>query len=752
MQKHCFIIILLIFLCFAGCGNTDLRSSSDTGAVAFSVAWQDARTLAPGAPSAVQFAPLDCAATGVSTVSALAYSASNGFLASGGPWNCSDHSGTISNIPAQSNVKIVVLARDASGNAIYRGEQQGVTIAAGQTTNAGTIMATLFPPSLTAPANGSTVPNGSSFSWTSTGVSYEIQASDNNAFTSTVIDATGTATLYTPEISLNAGTYYWRVKSLDTYGNTSAWSGVWSFDITTVLPPPPAPVGVAASPGINQNTISWNPVTGATAYNIYWSLSSNVTTTTGTKIPGVTNPYTHTPLTNLTTYYYIVTAVNTDGESAASAVVSAVPGSNLWIWTSGSNTFNQSGSYGFIRTPSSTNIPGARYGAVSWIDSSNNLWLFGGNSSTNSLPSYFNDLWKFDGTNWTWMSGAKTTNQSGTYGTKGAAAPSNVPGARYGAVSWIDSNNNLWVFGGQGYDSTSVRGPLNDLWKFDGTNWAWVSGATTTNQSGTYGTKGAAAPSNVPGARYGAVSWIDSNNNLWLFGGLGCDSAGATGYLNDLWKFDGTNWAWVGGATTTNQSGTYGTKGAAAPSNVPGARTEAVSWIDSNNNLWLFGGLGRDAAGVLGPLNDLWKFDGSNWTWVSGSNTASQLGTYGTLGVPAATNVPGARAGSVSWIDSNNFLWLFGGTGTGGGYAYLNDLWKFDGTNWTWVAGSNSGNQTGNYGSLGVPAPSNVPGARQQSVFWRDSNGTLWIFGGMEYISPIATGLRNDLWVYHPWP
>jgi hypothetical protein len=33
---------------------------------------------------------------------------------------------------------------------------------------------------------------------------------------------------------------------------------------------------------------------------------------------------------------------------------------------------------------------------------------------------------------------------------------------------------------------------------------------------------------------------------------------------------------------------------------------------------------------------------------------------YGTQGIPSTSNNPGARDGSVSWIDSNGFLWLFG--------------------------------------------------------------------------------------------
>ncbi len=67
--------------------------------------------------------------------------------------------------------------------------------------------------------------------------------------------------------------------------------------------------------------------------------------------------------------------------------------------------------------------------------------------------------------------------------------------------------------------------------------WTWVSGDNTSNQTGIYGTKGTADPSNKPGSRSSAVNWIDSSNNLWLFGGEGCDSVASEGYLNDLWKF-----------------------------------------------------------------------------------------------------------------------------------------------------------------------------------------------------------------------
>ena len=120
--------------------------------------------------------------------------------------------------------------------------------------------------------------------------------------------------------------------------------------------------------------------------------------------------------------------------------------------------------------------------------------------------------------------------------------------ARSAAVSWTDVHGNFWLFGGQGYDSNGNFGYLNDLWEFNGTNWTLVSGSSTANQAGSYGTQGVAAAGNVPGARSGAVSWTDVHGNLWLFGGQGYDSKGNIGYLNDLWEFNGTNWAWAAGS------------------------------------------------------------------------------------------------------------------------------------------------------------------------------------------------------------
>jgi len=436
---------------------------------------------------------------------------------------------------------------------------------------------------------------------------------------------------------------------------------------------------------------------------------------------------------------------------------------SLSTWISGENTRNKAGTYGVQGTAASANFPGARSGAVSWIDSAGRLWLFGGNGYDSAGNfGFLNDLWRYDPSTsqWTWFSGSDAIDQEGTYGSQGTAAPSNVPGARSGAVSWIDSAGKLWLFGGTGVDSGASFGRLNDLWMFDqaALEWTWVSGNNISGQNGIYGTQGAPALSNVPGARSGAVAWIDGSGALWLFGGLGTDAvAHNNGLLNDLWKFDPATleWTWVSGSDAINQAGLYGTLGTAAPANVAGARSGAVAWIDPNGILWLFGGLGLGSvADNNGRLNDLWRFDPAalEWTWVSGGDTVNAPGTYGTQGVAAATNVPGARSEAAAWVDSSGTLWFFGGYGkdSAGSVGYLNDLWRFDrnAQTWTWDSGGNTINKTGAYGTKGTASSANIPGSRAGAISWIDSSGKLWLFGGDGLDSAGNSGYLNDLWQF----
>lgn len=86
--------------------------------------------------------------------------------------------------------------------------------------------------------------------------------------------------------------------------------------------------------------------------------------------------------------------------------------------------------------------------------------------------------------------------------------------------------------------------------------WTWKGGSNVVSQKGIYGAEGTAAPGNIPGARDTAVAWTDSAGNFWLFGGLAYDSLGNLDIINDLWKYSGGQWAWVGGSNVVDQKGT----------------------------------------------------------------------------------------------------------------------------------------------------------------------------------------------------
>jgi N-acetylneuraminic acid mutarotase len=287
---------------------------------------------------------------------------------------------------------------------------------------------------------------------------------------------------------------------------------------------------------------------------------------------------------------------------------------------------------------------------------------------------------------------------------------------------------------------------------------AWMAGSTFSNSVGPWGTKGVGSPTNAISSRENAHQWTDNSGNFWVFGGNGHASTFNLGRLSDMWKYDLAldEWTWVSGTTLMNQNGIYGTKLVASITNNPGGRSQGVTFLDNTGNLWLFGGLGNDASGNVGNLNDLWKFNKTTneWTWVTGTNTVSAIGVYGTLGVGSTTNTPGARSRSVSWVDANGIFWLHGGYGfasttTAG---QLSDLWKFNPATleWTWVSGTNVITSVGVYGTKGVPSTSNRPGGRGNASSFMDLSGNLWLFGGNGHATAATMAKLNDLWKFNP--
>ncbi len=325
------------------------------------------------------------------------------------------------------------------------------------------------------------------------------------------------------------------------------------------------------------------------------------------------------------------------------------PQNNTWTWKGGSQAVDSNGNVGVLNFPDSNNMPSARWGATTWIAGST-LWLLGGHGLDSiGAEGKLNDLWSYNLLNstWTWEGGSAFKDSVGIY-----TGPILDPRSRVGGAAWVEGGY-LWLYGGEG-----TQGFLSDLWKFDFTNktWALVSGDASANLSKTanspgglafpstwnngdvylyggssfaghqgtlwrfsagtwqelksnsgssnYGILGAMNTNNAPSPREKASSWMDNQGRMWLFGGFGIDSVGATNDLADVWIYipgDG-NWMWAGGTQNSNLSSDYNNG-----SYMIGARRGASAWFSSSgNDAFIFGGSGYSGSGFLG---DLWRID-----------------------------------------------------------------------------------------------------------------------------------------------
>ena len=189
--------------------------------------------------------------------------------------------------------------------------------------------------------------------------------------------AAPTATSYVDSSLTNGTKYFYVISALNSAGE-SANSPEASATPTAPANPPPAPANLQATAGNAQVSLAWSASTGATSYNVKRSATSGGPYT---KIASPTAAnYADTGLTNGTKYCYVVSSVNSSGESANSAEASATPTapanpppapSNLqaaagnaqvslaWSASTGATSYNvkrstiSGGPYSQIATPSS---------------------------------------------------------------------------------------------------------------------------------------------------------------------------------------------------------------------------------------------------------------------------------------------------------------------------------------------------------------------------------------------------------------
>jgi beta-galactosidase len=119
----------------------------------------------------------------------------------------------------------------------------------------------------------------------------------------------------------NGTPYYYVVSAVNAFGESPDSTEVSVVPSAPTAPPTPA--GLAAQSDDGQANLAWNSSPGASSYNVKRALISGGPYTNVAS--SATASFSDMGLTNGTTYYYVVSAVNSGFESANSSQVSATP-------------------------------------------------------------------------------------------------------------------------------------------------------------------------------------------------------------------------------------------------------------------------------------------------------------------------------------------------------------------------------------------------------------------------------------------
>ena len=232
---------------------------------------------------------------------------------------------------------------------------------------AGTATKTLtivqYPPA--APTGLSTTPGYTqvALSWTASAdtASYNVKrATVTGGPYTTMGSVTGTS--YIDSGLTNGTTYYYVVSAVNPGGEGPNSTEANAVPTANVAPFTPASSSLLT--GDTQLYISWSAAPGASSYNVKRATTAGGPYTTIATVASLS--YTDTGLTDGTTYYYIVTAANSFGESAPTPELSGTPQS-VTIIQDNTDTTGVTKVGGWATSTSSTGYYGTNY----WHDGNN---------------------------------------------------------------------------------------------------------------------------------------------------------------------------------------------------------------------------------------------------------------------------------------------------------------------------------------------------------------------------------------------
>lgn len=440
------------------------------------------------------------------------------------------------------------------------------------------------------------------------------------------------------------------------YDDTWAWDGVTWTDISgAVRPEPRSGHSMTYDPkrGVVVMVGGINDQTDA-AYNETWELAGNAWTRTSTTTPsqfqrgaglaydpaeerviaygGVSFSPSATIATSSTwsysggTWTEIVNA--TAGPRAYMATASDPAGGVVWMFggtddddtgeTLTSATHRWDGA-SWSLMPETMSAPLRTHPSSAYDPQHRRVWLFGGAAPLVDPPRETDSLYSFDGHSWrehTW-SGAG-------------------PGPRtVTSMAYDQERDELVVFGG----SHAVYNPVdddyddvpraNETWRWNGTSW---TGST---------------PSPSPPARMGGAMAYDPRRKVVVLFGGGIFGQGAPTMFGDTWEWNGTSWREV---TTTTK---------------PSPRAVGEMTYDARRGaVILYNGVAPHPTFFLESTNDVWAFDGTDWTKLSDP-----------------TPVGNRFNNPIAYDYTAGVITTFGGTSLGG--SVFADTWTWDGMEWT---------------------------------------------------------------------
>lgn len=186
-------------------------------------------------------------------------------------------------------------------------------------TSAASNEASAIPATATPPAPALTATSGNvqiQLTWSASAgaTSYKVYEGTTSGGEGASAIASVTGTNDTVTGLTNGRAYYFEVTAVNASGSSP------DSNEASAVPagPPPSPANLAASNGNGQIVLSWTASAGASSYNVYEGATSGGEGTTPIASGITTNSFTVTGLTNGSSYYFTVAAVNSIGTSGPS--------------------------------------------------------------------------------------------------------------------------------------------------------------------------------------------------------------------------------------------------------------------------------------------------------------------------------------------------------------------------------------------------------------------------------------------------